>query len=214
MRLAGAAIVVLLGLMPVAQAPAPPEEVSRLRARAEAALSQTTGEIGLAGLEQPVEVIRDRWGIPHIYARTVRDLFFAQGFVAAQDRLWQLDLWRRMAEGTLAEIVGPTAVNRDILARLLRLPRRHGGGVARLPARRQRDRRGVRRGRERAGGSRRSSAREAADRVPADRGAGRAVDPRGRDRPDGRLRHDAQRAHARCSARARGRRDRVARSSG
>ncbi len=119
-RLAGAAIVVLLGLMPVAQAPAPPEEVSRLRARALAALSQTAGEIRLAGLEQPVEVIRDRWGIPHIYARTVRDLFFAQGFVAAQDRLWQLDLWRRMSEGTLAELVGPAAVNRDILARLLR----------------------------------------------------------------------------------------------
>ena len=119
-QLAGAAVVVLLGLMSVAQAPAPPDEAGRLRARAEAALSQTTGEIRLAGLDQPVEVIRDRWGIPHIYARTVRDLFFAQGFVAAQDRLWQLDLWRRMSEGTLAELVGPTAVNRDILARLLR----------------------------------------------------------------------------------------------
>ena len=119
-RLAGAAVVVLLGLMSVAQAPTPPDEAGRLRARAEAALSQTTGEIRLAGLEQPVEVIRDRWGIPHIYARTVRDLFFAQGFVAAQDRLWQLDLWRRMSEGTLAELVGPAAVNRDILARLLR----------------------------------------------------------------------------------------------
>ncbi len=119
-RLAGAAVVVLLGLMSVAQAPAPPDEVGRLRARAEAALSQTAGEIRLPGLEQPVEVIRDRWGIPHIYARSVRDLFFAQGFVAAQDRLWQLDLWRRMSEGTLAELIGPTAVNRDILARLLR----------------------------------------------------------------------------------------------
>jgi penicillin G amidase len=119
-RLAGAAVVVLLGLVSVAQAPAPPDEVGRLRARAEAALSQIAGEIRLAGLEQPVEVIRDRWGVPHIYARTAHDLFFAQGFVAAQDRLWQLDLWRRMSEGTLAELVGPTAVNRDILARLLR----------------------------------------------------------------------------------------------
>ena len=121
-RLVGAAVVVLLGLMSGAQAPAPapPDELSRLQARAGAALSQTAGEIRLAGLDQPVEVIRDRWGIPHIYARTVRDLFFAQGFVAAQDRLWQLDLWRRMSQGTLAELVGPTAVNRDILARLLR----------------------------------------------------------------------------------------------
>ena len=119
-RLVGAGVALLLGLMSVAQAPAPPAEVSRLGARAAAALSQTAGEIRLSGLEQPVEVIRDRWGVPHIYARTVGDLFFAQGFVAAQDRLWQLDLCRRMSEGTLAELVGPTAVNRDILARLLR----------------------------------------------------------------------------------------------
>ena len=96
------------------------QDVTSLRARAGAALSQTAGELPLPGLRQPVEVIRDRWGVPHIYASNVHDLFFAQGFVAAQDRLWQLDLWRRMAEGSLAEIVGPTAVNRDILARLLR----------------------------------------------------------------------------------------------
>ena len=119
-RLAGAGVVVFLGLISVAQAPAPQDEAGRLQARAKAALSQVAGEIRLTGLEQPVEIIRDRWGIPHIYARTVRDLFFAQGFVAAQDRLWQLDLWRRMSEGTLAELVGPTAVNRDIFARLLR----------------------------------------------------------------------------------------------
>lgn len=110
----------VLGVLSQAQRPAPPDEVGALRARATAALSQTSGEVHLAGLENPVEVIRDRWGIPHIYARTVHDLFFAQGFVAAQDRLWQLDLWRRMSEGTLSEIVGPTAVNRDTLARLLR----------------------------------------------------------------------------------------------
>jgi penicillin amidase len=98
----------------------PQDEEASLRARATAALSQTSGELRLPGLRAPVEVIRDRWGVPHIYAANTHDLFFAQGFVAAQDRLWQLDLWRRMAEGTLAEIVGPTAVNRDVLARLLR----------------------------------------------------------------------------------------------
>src|SRR5512136_2835556 len=108
-RLVLAATVIVFALLSVAQAPAP-DEAGRLRARAAAALAQTTGEIRLAGLEQPVEVIRDRWGVPHIYARTVHDLFFAQGFVAAQDRLWQLDLWRRMSDGTLAELVGPTAV--------------------------------------------------------------------------------------------------------
>ncbi|HEX7486332.1 MAG TPA: penicillin acylase family protein, partial [Vicinamibacterales bacterium] len=109
-----------LAVLSQAQRPAPVDEVAALRARATAALSQTSGDIRLPGLESPVEVIRDRWGVPHIYARTVHDLFFAQGFVAAQDRLWQLDLWRRMSEGTLAEIVGPTAVNRDTLSRLLR----------------------------------------------------------------------------------------------
>jgi len=96
------------------------QDAGDLRARAGAALSQTTGEIALAGLQQPVEVIRDRWGVPHIYARTVEDLFFAQGFVAAQDRLWQLDVWRRIGEGRLSEVLGPAAVNRDTFARLLR----------------------------------------------------------------------------------------------
>jgi penicillin G amidase len=114
-----AAFVALAFVVPAAL-PARQDEASALRARAAAALSQTTGEIRLAGLEQPVDVIRDRWGVPHIYAKSVHDLFFAQGFVAAGDRLWQLDLWRRMAEGTLAEVVGPTVVNRDVLARLLR----------------------------------------------------------------------------------------------
>lgn len=99
-----------------ARGPAP-TDIKRLAADA---LAQTSGEIRLAGLEQPVEVIRDRWGVPHIYAKTVADLFFAQGFVAAQDRLWQLDIWRRTAEGKLSEILGPSAVARDSFTRLLR----------------------------------------------------------------------------------------------
>jgi penicillin G amidase len=90
-----------------------------LRRRAEAALAQINGEIALAGLQRPVEVIRDRWGVPHVYAQTVDDLFFAQGFVAAQDRLWQMEIWRRTAEGRLAEVAGPDYVDRDTLARLL-----------------------------------------------------------------------------------------------
>jgi penicillin amidase len=90
-----------------------------LRARAEAALAQTTGEIALAGLQRPVEILRDRWGVAHLYAQTVPDLFFAQGFVAAQDRLWQMEIWRRVAEGRLAEVAGPDYVTRDTFARLL-----------------------------------------------------------------------------------------------
>jgi penicillin amidase len=91
-----------------------------LREQARGALAQTSGELRIPGLEQPVEVLRDEWGVPHIYAQAQADLFFAQGFVAAQDRLWQLDLWRRQAEGRLAEVLGPAALERDRMARLLR----------------------------------------------------------------------------------------------
>ncbi len=90
------------------------------REQARAALAQTSGELRVPGLEQPVEVLRDPWGVAHIYAQTQHDLFFAQGFVAAQDRLWQLDLWRRKAEGRLAEVFGAEFVERDRYARLLR----------------------------------------------------------------------------------------------
>jgi len=77
-------------------------------------------ELTLSGLNEPVEVIKDTWGISHIYARNQPDLFFAQGFNVARDRLFQLEIWRRQATGTLAEILGPRALERDIGARLLR----------------------------------------------------------------------------------------------
>ena len=72
----------------------------------------------ITGLAQPVEIVRDRWGINHIYAKTEDDLFFAQGYAAAKDRLFQFEVWRRQATGTVAEILGPREVNRDIGARL------------------------------------------------------------------------------------------------
>jgi len=72
------------------------------------------------GLTQPVRVLRDRWGVAHIYAQNQHDLFFAQGFVAAQDRLFQMELWKRSGQGRLAEVLGPSALLRDINARLLR----------------------------------------------------------------------------------------------
>jgi penicillin amidase len=74
----------------------------------------------LAALNLPVEILRDRWGIAHIYARTEEDLFFAQGYNAARDRLFQFEIWRRQATGTVAEILGERELKRDIGARLLR----------------------------------------------------------------------------------------------
>ena len=74
----------------------------------------------VAGLEAPVEILTDRWGIAHIYAENQHDLFFAQGYNAARDRLFQLEIWRRRVMGRMAEIQGPKALDRDIGARLLR----------------------------------------------------------------------------------------------
>ena len=71
------------------------------------------------GLKQSVEIIRDQQGIPHIYAQNDDDLFFAQGYVMAQDRLWQLEMWRRWHEGRLAEIFGPKAFDYDARTRLM-----------------------------------------------------------------------------------------------
>ena len=73
----------------------------------------------MPGLKEPVEIIRDQQGIPHIYAKNDDDLFFAQGYVMAQDRLWQLEMWRRWREGRLAEIFGPKAYDYDARTRLM-----------------------------------------------------------------------------------------------
>ncbi|MDQ2949926.1 MAG: penicillin acylase family protein, partial [Acidobacteriota bacterium] len=74
----------------------------------------------MTSVRQPVEILRDRWGVPHIYAGNTGDLFFAQGFIAAKDRLFQIDLWRRIGTGKLAEVLGPVALPRDRMARLVR----------------------------------------------------------------------------------------------
>ena len=78
---------------------------------------QISGVIEIVGLSAPVRVVRDRWGIPHIYAETGDDLFFAQGFVQAQDRLFQMDLWRRAALGRLSEVLGGNFIDRDTMTR-------------------------------------------------------------------------------------------------
>ena len=78
---------------------------------------QQSGTIDVYGLRAPVRVVRDRHGVPHIYAQNRDDLFFAQGFVQAQDRLFQMDLWRRSVQGRLAEVLGPNFAERDAMTR-------------------------------------------------------------------------------------------------
>lgn len=78
-----------------------------------------TARHAVAGLAQEVEILVDRWGVPHIYAQTSYDAYVAQGFNAARDRLWQIDLWRKRGLGELARDFGPAWVEHDRAARLL-----------------------------------------------------------------------------------------------
>ena len=101
-------------LAPLLGAPAPAAHAQV----AEAAAS--TQVLQVPGLSASVEIIRDRWGINHIYAQTEYDLFFAQGYAAARDRLFQFEVWRAQATGTVAEMLGPDEIERDIGFRLFK----------------------------------------------------------------------------------------------
>jgi len=80
---------------------------------------QVSGTLSFPYLTAQVEVLRDKWGIPHIFAENSHDLFFAQGYVHAQDRMWQLEFTRRVGSGRLSEILGKDAVGIDRFARVL-----------------------------------------------------------------------------------------------
>lgn len=86
-------------------------------------LARHDGVVLLPGLEASVEVVRDRWGIPHIFAESFEDFVRAQGFVQAQDRLWQMDFLRRLAAGRLSEIFGPITLALDRWVRTVGLRR-------------------------------------------------------------------------------------------
>ncbi len=75
------------------------------------------GRVKLRGLRGETEIIRDRWGVPHIYAANLHDLFFAVGYAQAQDRLWQMEFNRRLGSGTLSEVLGEPALEFDRLIR-------------------------------------------------------------------------------------------------
>src|SRR5579863_7351622 len=85
------------------------------------ALPQLDGQAQVNGLSFPVTVTRDGHGVPTIEAQTLEDLFFAQGYVAAQDRLWQMDVMRRFASGELSEILGEDTLKIDREQRILGL---------------------------------------------------------------------------------------------
>ena len=91
--------------------------VEQLKVAAGAALPPVEGKIVVPGLSDPVEVLRDRWGVPHIYANSIDDLFLAQGVVVASERLFQLDAALRLANGRLATIFGELVVPMDRFAR-------------------------------------------------------------------------------------------------
>src|SRR6059058_2941314 len=81
------------------------------------ASTRSTAMIEVAGLDAEAEILVDRWGIPHIYAASQRDAFFVQGFNAARDRLWQIDLWRKRGLGLLAADFGPGYLEQDVASR-------------------------------------------------------------------------------------------------
>lgn len=84
-----------------------------------ASFPKTDGEITVTGLRAPVDVLRTEAGVPHIYADSARDLFFAQGYVQAQDRFWQMDFERHVGRGTLSEMFGESQVETDQFLRTL-----------------------------------------------------------------------------------------------
>ena len=138
-------------------------------------LPKTAGRLRLRGVDAPLEILRDRYGVPHVSARTPHDLCFALGFCHGQDRLWQLEFFRRATAGRLSEFAGsddparrpPDAHHRDAAGRGARGARRraHARGAG-----------GRVRGRHQRGDRRRVGA---ADRVPARAPRARAVDGHG-----------------------------------
>jgi len=84
---------------------------------------KTDGTIQVAGLKSKVEIYRDRHGIPHLYADDLEDLFFAQGYVHAQDHLWQIEFNRRIGNGTLSDVLGEATLSTDRFLRTIGMRR-------------------------------------------------------------------------------------------
>ncbi len=98
-------------------------------------LPQLEGSVTLSGLKAPVDIVRDRYGVPHIYAGSVEDAYFALGFVHAQDRLWQMEMNRRIGSGRLSEALGPATLDADKFLRTLGVRRVAEATLKKLDAR-------------------------------------------------------------------------------
>src|SRR5262245_5278429 len=101
---------------------------------AHSSLPQVAGTLRVSGVSRPVTVSHDKYGVPHINAENVPDMLFAQGYVTAQDRFWQMDMTRRFAAGELSEILGAAYVKTDREQRILSLRQVAERSVARLAA--------------------------------------------------------------------------------
>jgi penicillin amidase len=99
------------------------EAVKQMKDLAKKVLVPTSGSLTAKGLKDEVRILRDKWGVPHIFASSPEDLFLALGYTHAQERLWQLEFNRRLACGTLSEIVGETTVEIDVFMRTAGLRR-------------------------------------------------------------------------------------------
>jgi len=102
-------LAIVIALIPVAILPA----------LARQSFPQTSGELPLKGLDAPVDIYRDKMGVPHIYAGSLHDLFAAQGYVHAQERFWQMDFWRHIGCGRLSEMFGKSQMETDAFLRTL-----------------------------------------------------------------------------------------------
>jgi penicillin amidase len=109
-------LIIILGLLIILTAIIAPPYIQN---QAEESFPTVDGELLAPDLIAPVEIYRDKFGIPHIYGTNHHDLFFAQGFVHAQDRFWQMDFWRHLGAGRLAEFVGPPMLETDKFLRTL-----------------------------------------------------------------------------------------------
>ncbi len=94
---------------------------------------KTKGKMRAEGLESSIEIVRDQWGVPHLQGKTLQDIFFGCGIAHAQDRLWQLELWRRAASGTLSEIFGERTLAADRFMRRIGLRRNAEEQLPSLP---------------------------------------------------------------------------------